>query len=488
MIPSDLLPERIPGYNHGDHHENEKQIQSRSVDRIRKNALHALQKYRSVENQEYVVEPHEREPAESLSPVTPEQYEPVDPVYYQHLPALSEQAPAVIENHEKELEQTEAVKPADNYPKSSIEHERQVLKSKRPSLKQRHPLLKHFPKLFSYLDQDDVLDRDPDESEVAKHQPGKVSALSMMPKPASEQTLIPSEQGVRAPVLADLPPVILPIPPTKVLPTTGGEVEYLVDGVAGHHYTPQLSTRRPLLVPSLRLGLRLAMPLRRGKLPTSLLNTIPEPDYKSFNPLPRKLGSKVADRFYSSNIVQDMGLVYPPKTLLVVKFPSGADLCLGNPLSVLDSFNKPTLSWQPVRASVTNHRSLGPAYLAQAYQPLYTVIMVDPDLPLMDGQYVQWLQVNVPSPDHKGTTVVNYINPLPILPAFGTIASPNHRYVFLVYAQTGTLDAAKVKEYVSKRSTSFKMRDFVKMFALETQPVAGNFFYGRLYVKTKIIC
>ena len=187
---------------------------------------------------------------------------------------------------------------------------------------------------------------------------------------------------------------------------------------------------------------------------------------------------------------KDIGLAHAPKALLSVKFPNGAVLCLGNPLSVLDSFKEPSLSWPPVRASIhpPHHPSLHPGYHPQSFQPLYTVIMLDPDLPLSDGQYVHWLRVNIPSPRKWGTTVIKYINPLPIIPALGSIASPNHRYVFLVFAQTQPLIASQVKEYVADKSTSFKLREFVKKFALEREPVAGNFFYGRLYVKTKIIC
>lgn len=438
----------------------------------------------------------------------------------QSVPYQMQQAPVQEEDEEEEHLPPVSVKGKKEYIQSNVEKERQALKKKRPELKAKHPLLKHFPKFFSYLDKDEALDQDPEEPEVPKK---TVLLLPQVPPPPpphlahagvqeetgagheeeeEEQTAVlihPGSYDIRRPVRPQFPPQLPPLapiphppphPPMRHHPEQHiHDEEPLFDGIPDHHYTPQLSGPRPLLVPSLRLGLRLAMPLRPGKVPTTYLNAVPEPDYKSFDPLPRKMGSKVADRFYSSNIVQDIGLVYPPKSVLDVKFPNGAVLCLGNHLSVIDSFHEPRFSWPPVRASIQPPRAVAHRRLKHvAYQPLYTIIVLDPDLPLMDGQYLHMLRVNIPSPGKKGTAIVNYINPLPIIPALGTIASPNHRYVFLVFAQTRPLDPHLVKQFVAERSHSFRIRHFVKKFALETQPVAGNFFYGRLYVKTKVIC
>jgi hypothetical protein len=464
----------------------------------------------------------EREPELPVAIVTHGQQEAPETVYYKHVPTRPEgentepdESTAANqeeqEEHPSPPEQALPEKPRPNYLKSTIEYEKQVLKEKRPVLKDKHPLLKHFPKFFSYLDQEDGLDQiaDETEDEQGKKPPVKQRPVVPLPEPQlihrpephheeeesqGEAILIHPGQAARPAVPAIMPPPLPPPVPALALPPPAPHPHlafdpelYAEERIPKHHYTPQLSSRRPLLLPSLRLGLRLAMPLRprpyptHYKIPTSMLNQIPEPDYKGFDPLPRKLGSKVADRFYSANIVQDIGLVYAPKSLLTVKFENGAQLCLGNPLSVLDSFTQPALSWPPVRSSFHHPH-------ARPMQPLYTVVMLDPDIPLMDGQYVHWLQVNIPSPRKKGSTIVNYINPLPIIPAFGSIASPNHRYVFLVFAQTKPLSPAKVRDYLSSRSHSFKVRDFVKSFGLETQPVAGNFFFGRLYVKTKTIC
>ena len=292
------------------------------------------------------------------------------------------------------------------------------------------------------------------------------------------------------------------------------------------------------LIPSLRLGLRLAMRhhLQQSALvasPTSRSIDSQHPpygnqfynnerqhqsapyDYKSFNPLPRKLGSKVADRFYASHIVQDLNLNAAPFHMLDVKYPSsGAVLCLGNHLSVIDSLDKPNLSWTD-RISRDHYH-----YPYQRPQQLFTVLMIDPDLPFMQGQYVHWLRINVPAPvsaGHSsdkhwmqddddsednddeskkhvaaGKTIVSYINPLPLIPSLGSIASPNHRYIFLILGQNkGPLDPVVVSDFVSKHSSpkhTFQVKEFIKTFGLDSKPVAGNFFYGRMYVKTKVIC
>lgn len=228
-------------------------------------------------------------------------------------------------------------------------------------------------------------------------------------------------------------------------------------------------------------------------VPTSQLINLPEPDYRSFEPIPRKSApnsNKVKDRFYSSNLLQDLGLIMAPKNLLRVTFPNGASLCLGNHLSFVDSMMEPTVDWRAddaVQSVVAKNAKKTPTTATK----LYTIIMLDPDLPLTSGQFVHLLRVNsARSTKHSsiGQSVIPYIQPLPIFPAISSPASPYHRYVLLVFSQKKALDPLVVKEWVMPRLLSFKVTDFVHAFSLAPNPVAGNFFYGRLYVTRKVIC
>lgn len=121
-------------------------------------------------------------------------------------------------------------------------------------------------------------------------------------------------------------------------------------------------------------------------------------------------------------------------------------------------------------------------------QPLYTVVMLDPDLSLVFGQFVHILRVNIPSPGKLGTSVTPYVTPVTLLPAISSPASPYHRYVFLVFAQTRPIDPAAVKGYLAKNYLNFKISEFARTFAFQKTPIAGNYFYGRMYVKSKVVC
>ena len=304
-----VIPETFPGWPQDRFPRHLNPIQSRSVARAVKHherPLHATQKNRQFEEQLHAYEEQQREAAQSVEFVKSGQHEPSQSGYYQASPAVLVEAPETAVNNEAEPAKTEK-EPESEYLKTTIEQERQVLKKKRPALKERHPLLKHFPAFFSYLDQDDGLDGEPVETEVAVKNQLPAAPMPVLPLPLPQQEtalLIPPIHEARPPVTATAPPLPLPGPFVVEPPVVEEELPEYSDPVPAHHYTPQLSPRRPLLVPSLRYGLRIAMPLKPSKVPTSHLNFIPEPDYKTFDPLPRRLGSKVVDRFYSSNIVQ----------------------------------------------------------------------------------------------------------------------------------------------------------------------------------------
>jgi phosphatidylethanolamine-binding protein (PEBP) family uncharacterized protein len=73
---------------------------------------------------------------------------------------------------------------------------------------------------------------------------------------------------------------------------------------------------------------------------------------------------------------------------------------------------------------------------------LYTLIMLDPDLPLSLGTSCHWMVVNIPGKDWdvaRGQQVVSYAD---ASPPWGT---GTHRYVFLVLRQKVQLSPAAVK-------------------------------------------
>ena len=174
-------------------------------------------------------------------------------------------------------------------------------------------------------------------------------------------------------------------------------------------------------------------------------------------------------------------------------------------MSVIDTLLEPTFDWPAVTSkyftamklpidATKSRKTVTPGKYGNIVtkstvkrQPLYTIIMLDPDLPL-PGQFIHLLRVNVGSPGKNGQLVLPYVQPLPLIPAIASPASPYHRYVVLVLAQKNALKADEVKTFIANRFLSFKLNDFIRTFNFESSPVAGNFFYGRLFVNRKVIC
>lgn len=218
--------------------------------------------------------------------------------------------------------------------------------------------------------------------------------------------------------------------------------------------------------------------------PIGALVKVSKHGQEGFKPLPRQIGSRLKDSFFTSSIVPDLKIA-PPSKLLKVQFPNLATVCLGNHLSFIDTMFEPSLNWP----SASKRPVVILAGKKKVLHPLYTIVMVDPDVPLFSGQLVHMLKVNVPGAGSRGHTVLQYTPPVPILPAKNKPPSPFvHRFILLVFSQQKLVQPEHAKNYLIGESLHFQLSKFIKAFSLDPVPVAGNFFYGSIYARSKVVC
>lgn len=103
---------------------------------------------------------------------------------------------------------------------------------------------------------------------------------------------------------------------------------------------------------------------------------------------------------------------------------------------------------------------------------LYTIFMLDPDAPSRDYPVVSpmlhYMVINAPYADNAaGETLLPYLTPAP-LPVTGY-----HRYVFLVYEQTGRIKPSLMLPLISR--FRFTLDNFPEKSEL-IGPVAANYF------------
>ena len=134
---------------------------------------------------------------------------------------------------------------------------------------------------------------------------------------------------------------------------------------------------------------------------------------------------------------------------------------LGNELTPLSVKDEPTVEW--------------PVEVGQ----YYTLVMTDPDAPSRKeptrGEIKHWLVVNIPGKDlTKGETLAGYRGSGP------SEGSGLHRYIFLVYKQSGLLKHSETAVDPNGREgrVGFKVRQFAKKYNLG-QPIAGNFYQAQ---------
>ncbi|XP_045104149.1 protein D2-like [Portunus trituberculatus] len=109
---------------------------------------------------------------------------------------------------------------------------------------------------------------------------------------------------------------------------------------------------------------------------------------------------------------------------------------------------------------------------------LYTLCMTDPDAPSREdpkfGEWQHWLVVNIPGNDvSSGDTLSQYVGPGP------PRGTGLHRYVFVVYRQSGrlTCDEPRVPNTSASPRRCFKINKFAEKYNL--QLIAGNFFQAK---------
>lgn len=147
-----------------------------------------------------------------------------------------------------------------------------------------------------------------------------------------------------------------------------------------------------------------------------------------------------------------------PQEVITVCYPSGAVVEQGNVLTPTLVKDQPTVTWKAD---------------ANAY---YTLCMTDPDAPSRTEptfrEWHHWLVGNIPGCDvSKGEVLSAYIGSGPP-PKTGL-----HRYVFLVYKQSGKLefDEKRLPNNSGDDRGGFKIAAFAKKYNLG-DPVAGNFY------------
>eukprot|EP01083_Nonionella_stella_P185038 673617_1 len=150
-----------------------------------------------------------------------------------------------------------------------------------------------------------------------------------------------------------------------------------------------------------------------------------------------------------------------PESVLLVKYPSGAEVDKGNVLKPREVKDKPTLTW-PCKEGA-----------------LYTVIMTDPDAPSRSepkfGEWLHWTVVNVPGNDvAKGDVVAEYVGSGP------PQGTGLHRYVLLAFLQPAGPISTDEPQMTGrgdggKHRPKNKVREFAKKYNLGA-PVAANFY------------
>lgn len=151
-----------------------------------------------------------------------------------------------------------------------------------------------------------------------------------------------------------------------------------------------------------------------------------------------------------------------PANVTVVTYAGGQQVQLGNELTPTEVKDAPsTVQWQPADPN-----------------QLYTLIMSDPDAPAREyatlREMLHWLVVNVPGSDlSSGDTILPYVGSGP------PEGTGLHRYIFVVFQQSGTIDTAPLKiAYTPQTRAKFNTRNFVAKHNLGS-PISGNFYQAQ---------
>ncbi|XP_058467300.1 protein D2-like [Malaya genurostris] len=164
--------------------------------------------------------------------------------------------------------------------------------------------------------------------------------------------------------------------------------------------------------------------------------------------------------FKSHKIVPDV-IPVPPSALLHISYPDEQKVNLGNILMPKQVKDIPEVQW-----------TVEP-------NTYYTLCMTDPDAPSRNApkfrEWHHWLVGNIPGTDlERGDVLSEYIGAAP------PKKTGLHRYVFLVYQQSGKLNFSEPR--LSNRSSQGRGKFSIQKFSEKYQlgvPVAGNFFQAQ---------
>jgi phosphatidylethanolamine-binding protein (PEBP) family uncharacterized protein len=179
--------------------------------------------------------------------------------------------------------------------------------------------------------------------------------------------------------------------------------------------------------------------------------------------------------FKQHHVVPDVIDTWPNEVCKVHYSSKGSkgEVNLGTELDVKDTQGQPKVWWNTDKPSSK-----------------YTLMMLDPDAPSRDKpiyrNWLHWLVVNIPGLDssdsrekhadhielHKnGHTLCGYMGPAP------PIGSGLHRYVFLVFKQSGDFDISKLDKCTEMdQHKNFIPGDWMKKNGLSEELIAANFF------------
>lgn len=161
------------------------------------------------------------------------------------------------------------------------------------------------------------------------------------------------------------------------------------------------------------------------------------------------------DQISDTTVTLAMAKVFPD---VVSKVTDAATL-------VVEYDGKPVKNGDHLKPSETQEEPL----ITIAGENTYTLVVVDPDAPSPDHPkyryFLHWLVVNIPGVDvTRGEVVTPYMGPSP--------PKGTHRYVFLLYKQSGRLS---VRNPHSRQN--FTLHQFSQEHKLG-DPAAAVFFYS----------
>ncbi|CAD6188089.1 unnamed protein product [Caenorhabditis auriculariae] len=183
----------------------------------------------------------------------------------------------------------------------------------------------------------------------------------------------------------------------------------------------------------------------------------------------RLFASMTSEAFTKHEVVPDVLPNSPPSKTVSVRFNSGAEVSLGNVLTPTQVKDQPQIAWEAEEGA------------------LYTLIKTDPDAPSRDDpkfrEWHHWLVVNIPGNDvSKGDVLSEYVGAGP------PEKTGLHRYVFLVYKQSGRVedkDHGHLTNTSADNRGGFRAANFAKKHGLGS-PVFGNLYQAEYddYVPT----